>query len=123
MLMTEKERKEKGENLKYKNLDIQPYLLNEKFKSRDALFLFKIRTEMLDVRKNFKNKFMNNMTCPACQSHTDTQQDILKCSALNPVQNQIKYGDLFSTDLNLVKATLKKYQLLWKKRETILAKN
>ena len=107
----------------YKNLDIQPYLLNEKFKSRDALFLFKIRTEMLDVRKNFKNKFMNNMACPVCHSHTDTQQEILKCSALNSVPNQIKYADLFSNDLSLAKSALKKYQLLWKKREKLLAEN
>ena len=77
---------------------------------------------MLDVRTNFENKFKNNMTCPACLSHTDTQQEILTCSALNAAQNNIKYVDLLSTDLNVVESALKKYQKLWKKREQILAK-
>ena len=62
------------------------------------------------------------MTCPACLSHTDTQQEILTCSALNAAQNNIKYVDLLSTDLNVVESALKKYQKLWKKREQILAK-
>ena len=120
MLMKGKQSREKGENLHYKNLEIQSYLLNEKFKYRDALFLFKIRTEMLDVRKNFSHKFKNNMTCQACFSHTDSQQGIIECSALNTVQTQIKYNDLFSTDLNVVESAWKKYQVLWKKREKLL---
>ena len=121
MLMKEKQKREKGENLHYKNLEIQSYLLNEKFKYRDAIFLFKIRTEMLDVRKNFSHKFMNNMTCQACNSHTDTQQGILECSALNSVQTKIKYSDLFSTDLNVLEGALNKYKVLWKKREKLFA--
>ena len=75
---------------------------------------------MLEVRKNYGNQFINNMTCPACHSHTDTQQDVLNCSAINSTPHQIKYSHLFSTDLDVVENALKKYQLLWKKREKIL---
>ena len=53
-LMKEKEKRTKGENLIYKNLDIQTYLVSDKINSRDAIFLFKVRTQMLDVRKNYR---------------------------------------------------------------------
>ena len=61
------------------------------------------------------------MTCPACYSHTDTQQDIINCSALNTEKNTVRYSDLFSKDLNIVASALKKYQIMWKKREKILS--
>ena len=95
-LMIEKGKREKGENINYSRFEMQKYLVNEKFKSRDAIFLFKIRTQMLEVRKNFERQFENNMTCQLCFSHTDTQQAILTCSALNSKPNQTNYNDLFS---------------------------
>ena len=121
-LMKEKEKREKGENLTYKKLDMQSYLYCDKIKSRDAKFLFKIRTEMLDVRKNFETKYQNNtcMTCPVCHSHTDTQQELINCSALNTRKNTVRYSDLFSKDLSTVASALNKYQTMWKKREHIL---
>ena len=78
---------------------------------------------MLDVRKNYETKYLNNMTCPACHSHTDTQQEITNCSALNTERNKtkVKYNDLFSKDLNTVASALKKYISLWKKREYLMS--
>ena len=70
---------------------------------------------MLDVRKN-------NMTCPVCHSHTDTQQEIINCSALNTKKNTVRYADLFSKDLSIFAPALNKYQIMWKKREQILMK-
>ena len=121
-LLKEKEKRSKGENLIYKKFEMQSYLLNKNFKSRDATFLFKIRTEMIEVRKNYEHQFKNNMTCPVCHSHTDTQQSILTCSALNLQPNQTKYSELFSNDLKVVEPALKSYQSLWRKREKMLLK-
>ena len=78
---------------------------------------------MLDVRKNYETKYVNNMTCPACHSHTDTQQELLNCSALKTGDKPIKYSDLFSKDLNTVSKALKIYQTKWKKREKLLSKS
>ena len=121
--MKEKEKCKKGENLNYKKLNMQTYLVSDKINSRDAIFLFKIRTQMLDVRKNYESKYENNMTCQLCLSHTDTQQDIITCLALNTENRKItvKYNDLFSNDLNTVASALKKYKSLWKRREHIMS--
>jgi hypothetical protein len=76
---------------------------------------------MLGVKENFKDNFKNNLTCQACLSHTDTQEGILTCSALNNEQNTTKYNDIFSQDLDIVVPALKQFRALWRKRETILS--
>ena len=63
--MHEKEKRSKGENINYNKFEMQSYLINENLKSRDAIFLFKIRTQMLEVRKNYEKQYINNMTCPS----------------------------------------------------------
>ena len=78
---------------------------------------------MLDVRKNFEHKYMNNMICQVCLSHSDTQEGVLTCSALNTDKDKVKYGDLFSKNLDVVIPALKKFQVRWKRRESLLGKN
>ena len=68
-LMEIKERKEKGRNLVFDQLKIQPYLYSDKLNSKEAIFLFKIRSQMLEVRKNFEKMYMNDMICQVCLSH------------------------------------------------------
>ena len=102
---------------------MQTYLYNGKLNTKDAILLFKIRSEMLDVRKNFENKYLNNMICQVCLSHSDTQEGVLTCSALNTdVIETVKYGDLFSKNLDVVIPVLKKFQVRWKRRESLLGK-
>ena len=43
------------ENVKYTNLQTQPYLLANNFSPEISNFLFKAWTKMLDVKNNFKN--------------------------------------------------------------------
>ena len=117
----EKEKHEKGENLTYNELKMQSYLSTSKLSANDAKFLFKIRSRMLDVRTNFEGLYKNNLICQVCMSHTDTQELILSCSALGN-NNQIKYNDIFSKNLDIVIPILKQFKVLWKKRETILMK-
>ena len=111
----------KGNNLVYNELKMQNYLVSNKLNSNEAKFLFKIRCRMLGVKENFKDNFKNNLTCQPCLSHTDTQEGILTCSALNNEQNTTKYNDLFSQDLDIVVPALKQFRALWRKRETILS--
>ena len=117
-----KERKEKGRNLIFDKLKMQPYLFSDKLNSNEAIFLFKIRSRMLDVRKNFEKKYLNNMICQVCLSHSDTQEGVLTCPVLNAGTETVKYGDLFSNNLDIVIPALKKYRLRWKKRESLLSR-
>ena len=86
---------------------MQTHLVSNKLNSSEAKFLFKIRTCMLGVKTNFKEKFKNNLSCQICLSHTDTQEGILTCSALNTENKTTKYMDQFSHDLNIFVPALK----------------
>ena len=78
---------------------------------------------MLEVRKNFEKMYMNNMICQVCLSHSDTQEAVLICSALNTGSDIVKYGDLFSNNLDIVIPALKKFRSRWRKRESLLSRN
>ena len=101
-----KEGHKKGSKIKYKKLEIQKYLLSDKISVKEAKLLFKIRTEMLDVRQNFKNKYIDKsknddyneklLSCPLCELHIDNAKNILKCSALDNNNND-NFDELYST--------------------------
>ena len=61
------------------------------------------------VKTNFKEKLRNNLSCQVCLSHTDSQERILTCSALNTENETTNYLDLFSHDLNKVVPALKQF--------------
>ena len=89
---------------------MQTHLVSNKLNSSEAKFLFKIRTCMLGVKTNFKEKFKNNLSC---------QESLLvQLSILKTRQPSI---DLFSYDLNIVVPALKKFRALWRKREILLS--
>jgi hypothetical protein len=75
----------------------------------------------LDVRTNFADMYKNNLTCQLCLSHTDTQEEVLSCSALSD-NNLMKYNDMFSDNLDTVVKNLRQFRFLWRKRESILLK-
>ena len=49
----------KLQNVTYKSLDTQKYLISSKFTDTEKFLLFRLRTRMIDVRENFKNKYLS----------------------------------------------------------------
>ena len=116
-LMEEKEKHSKASKLTYQCLTMQNYLTSPKVTEKEAKLLFKIRVRSLNVRNNYKNKYMNDsLLCPLCNQHIDNQENVLLCKELNSSQNT-KYDDLFSPDLDVVAKTIKHFKYLWRKRE------
>ena len=72
---------------------MQTYLVSNKLNSSNANFIFKIRTCLLGVKTNFKEKFKNNLSCQVCLSHTDTQEGIQFSSQYWKQDNQV-YGPI-----------------------------
>ena len=56
----------KVENIKHNDLKIREYLQPQKIDNiQTSKFLFEARTKMVDVRRNYKNKYPKNETkCP-----------------------------------------------------------
>ena len=106
----------KGKDLIYAKLETMNYLINEGFSPQESKLLFKLRSRMLNVKGNFKNKYLNNDTflqCQKCLSGIlESQQHIIDCDVLKSKPN-MNYNDLFCADMQKVKEALEKFQIAW----------
>ena len=87
---------------------MQPYLKPNQISIIEAKFIFLVRTRMLDVKSNFKNKY-HDVTCPNC-TEEDTQSHLLFCDKLvggsSIVREVPNYSDIFESNLEkIVKVT------------------
>ena len=91
----------------YKNLRMQNYLVASKQENTKlSKFIFHARSRMLDVKENFRNRYMNTKTtrnCPLDCTELDTQEHLLWCDKIESqdILSQSykpKYEDLFGED-------------------------
>ena len=101
--------KRKGKEIKYKTLELQDYLRPEaNLNIKEKKSIFKIRTRMIDIKENFKNKH-KNFKCDACKlkgiNKTETQKHIYKCKELNKTEHptSTKYKEIFRNDIKQMK--------------------
>ena len=112
-LLMKKDGHEKGQNLHYNQLKMNRYFSSDKFSTSDAKFLFKIRAEMLNVKKNFPHHYENNLFCQHCPNNKlQSQEHIPLCDVLNE-KVQLKYENLLGSNLSKIKIALEKYQIAW----------
>ena len=117
-LLAIKSRHSKGDNLDYTKLEINEYFRSKTITVAQALLLFKIRSRMLDVKMNFRDKYRNDDTllqCDLCSNgDLDDQSHVIQCSALVKNQNtQFDYNTLFSENLVILKKAITEYEAAW----------
>ena len=103
-LMSEKSKLSKVQHIKYEDLKIQDYLLPYKTSTRLAKLIFQARCRMLDVKTNYKNRYVN-LLCPLGCNMEDTQQHLLACEKLGDssiVQKIPEYDELFDKDVTKI---------------------
>ena len=89
----------KLQELKYKNFEIQNYLLElQPDIARDA---FKVRSGMTDVRKNHSNKY-NCHLCPMCKLEEETMYHLVACNVNMSFDDFQKVYGNESRDIELV---------------------
>ena len=102
-----KEKHTKVNHIIHKNLKLQNYLLASKqINTKLSRFIFHAHSRMLDVKENFRNKYINTRTprnCPLDCRELDTQEHILWCDKIESEDivsknNQPDYQDLFEED-------------------------
>ena len=60
---------------------------------KQARILFKLRTRMISVRNNFKNKY-EDLMCPRCKKEIDDEKHLFtKCEKLADIQNKYNIKD------------------------------
>ena len=100
-LMEIRSRHSKSKLVEYSKLETSKYLLSNIFTVAQSKLLFKLRSRMLDVKMNFKNKFNDDISllkCNQCNTgELDDQSQIISCKVIDNNKNlTIKYADLFS---------------------------
>ena len=103
-LNAEKEKRDKVKHAEHRYLKLQPYLCPGKLGVKEAKLLFQLRTRMVDVKENFRNKYPDTM-CPVCKGNSkDTQEHVLECSVPIKdtnmlVKRQVVFSWLFGMDV------------------------
>ena len=105
-LTIEKQKRSKVKEVNHKNRSMQNYLSPNGLDLKQANILFQLRSQMLDVRTHFGNKY-DDVLCPLCKEKPDTQQHVLECSVLIQNTNLITvstvvYSDIFDSDIQKI---------------------
>ena len=123
-LTDEKEKLSKIMNVSHNDVNLQPYFNPMSMDVDEAKFLFLLRSRMVEVKTNFRNKY-SDVLCPVCKISDDTQQLLFECSELLKninilISNDIQYSHIFSENTDKQKAALRLFKSMWKEREKIL---
>ena len=97
-----KARHSKVLHIVHRKLTIQNYLGGTDTSSLESKFLFALRSRMVDLKANYRDKYGDNI-CPCCQDTEDTQEHLLHCEMLQEKSSLVDtlptYQDLFSENL------------------------
>ena len=126
--LTEKKKQHSKLNyIKYDMLKIQKYLTIEKFTNENKILLFKLRTRMVDVKINFKNKYSTaNLRCRLCHGEDESQEHLLDCNVLilNCLElyndSDVQYEDIFSENVAKMLSAVRLFSKVLKTRDTLL---
>lgn len=121
-LLNIKETHSKMENLKYSELNLQPYLKSDKISVRIAKQLFRYRTKMADLKDNFRSMYVDNNLCPLECGQPDTQENLLTCSSISENFGTAEYNDLFTSNVDKNKVVIEALIKSMERRDQILEK-
>ena len=121
-----KSKHSKMTNLNYDNIELQPYLNNELVYPQCAQNIFKWRTRMQNVTKNFSNG-NEDLSCKFGCTNFDSQEHLLNCIYIKSKLSDSsvstsQYYDLFSRDVSKVKEIVKILCQALQVREKLLEK-
>ena len=106
-----KEGHKKGSNIVYSKFEMQAYLKLRSLTNDEKSLLFKLRTNMTQVKENF-NSMYQNTNCDICQSDIpQSDSHLLDCTKMIEIctslyeDNETEYLDIFGDTGLQVKAT------------------
>ena len=103
-LLTAKSNHSKMASLNYSDLKTQEYLVNKSFHCGDAKLLFSLRTRMVNVRNNYKNR-QGDICCPLCDQDDDTQEHLLVCEKMHQSEPGVSYDAIFDDSREDIRVT------------------
>ena len=102
-LSCEKAKLSKIKDVPHSEFKIQNYLQPMALDVQDSKLLFQLRSRMVEVKTNFRNKF-SDISCPVCKLTEDTQQHVMECTILQSrrkimVSDITRYSHLLSEEI------------------------
>ena len=103
--------------------------LNENLSINEKKVLFSLRTRMIDVKTNYKNKYLFNMQCRLCdeKNEEESENHLINCNKI--MQHypgstvdllNAKYENIFSQNIEEQIQVTKIYNLIFKTRSRLL---
>ena len=93
----------KVKNIVYTKFQTQEYMTSPIFTNEDVNILHAFRSRSVNVKCNFRNKYLNNLLCPLCLEEEDDQPHLLECAELRKMfntedisRNKSVYQDIFA---------------------------
>ena len=110
-------------HITHPRLEMQEYLKANDHNVQESKFLFALRSRMVDVRANYREKYFVTI-CPCCHLEEDSQEHLLICYKLEEnrsiVRTSPNYQDLFCSDvtkqLNISRILRTKFLMRKKKK-------
>ena len=100
ILNRKKDAYSKLKNLNYADIKTQKYLTDAQLSHEEKQTVFKFRTRMTNCGDNFRAG-RENVLCPLCKEHIDSQFYLLKCPELTTELNN-KFGTTYPYEVNEV---------------------
>ena len=69
-------------DIKYNKLEVQPYILSDELSNEEISSMFAVRSRMTNVKRNFINKFNQNLSCTLGCEVEENQEHLLDCKFL-----------------------------------------
>ena len=98
-------------HINFEQLKPQKYFFQEDFNINEIQLLFKLRTRMIDVKKNFSSIYQN-LNCEICdENEIESQSHLIQCQKLlsmlpdGEIINDAKYEDIFENPQKQLKIT------------------
>ena len=78
---------------------MQSYLKSDRFYQEEAKLMFKLRSNMFNVKRNFSSMYKQKFNCRLCDNETEDQKHLLSCVWLkkdNDIDESGKYAYMYS---------------------------
>ena len=103
-------------------LETQKYLYDVRFSKQEIQLLFALRSKMINVKRNFRNLFNNNLECQTCDDKTAIEDEthLLNCKNLKTDESVlINFDDVYGSVDDQLKA-VRIFKTVLRRRESIL---
>jgi hypothetical protein len=87
--------------------------------------LFLLRSKMVDVRDNFREKYKNDKICKICNTEVENQEHVLLCTEITQqanvlIDNQVEVSDIFADEVEKQSRITVLFETLWTLRSKII---